>query len=731
MQAYRCRSNAHKLHGSAKVVPPRDLHQYVAPITKSAEVRAGSALPLGTQERSGGVNFSLFSRHASAVHLELFDNANDAQPSRVIDLTSAPHRTGDVWHAWVAGLVSGQLYAYRIDGPYAPGQGFRFNPHRLLLDPFATAVSSLPAWDFASARGYDSTAPEQDMVRSAADNAASSPKCIVLNESFDWGDDQPLRHSWSKTIIYEMHVRGFTAHPQSGVSHPGTYRGLEEKIPYLKDLGVTAVELMPVQEFNGGSLARKGPGGELLHNYWGYDPVVFCAPKATYSSAGGLGQQKLEFQQMVRAFHRAGIEVILDVVFNHTAEGSKLGPTLCFRGIDNPIYYALADDNRHYRDYTGTGNTVNANHPVVRDHILAALRYWRIDMHVDGFRFDLASVLDRDRSGRLVADSPLLERIAEDPILRDIKLIAEAWDAAGAYQVGSFSERRWAEWNGRYRDDVRRFWRGDEGLLGAFASRLCGSADIYSRSGKGPEASINFVACHDGFTLNDLVSFRHKHNEANGEDNRDGSNADFSDNYGTEGVTTNIGIETVRKRQIKNFLLTLLVSRGVPMLLGGDEVRRTQGGNNNAYCQDNATSWFDWDQVEENREIHQFARALIAFRRAHPVLTKEAFYSDAEIQWLGPSGAVPQWTDPKEKRLGCLIKEHGEAVLLMMFNAGLQDTEFRFPPSLPQPNWQIAFDTVRTISKEEDLDDDDIPSDASKPYVLRARSSAIWARRLC
>jgi glycogen operon protein len=398
-------------------------------------------------------------------------------------------------------------------------------------------------------------------------------------------------------FIYELHVRGFTASPQSGVEHPGTYLGLQEKIPYLRDLGITAVELMPVQEFNEGSLLRGNPSGQPLNQYWGYDPVVFCAPKATYSSAGGLGQQKLEFQQMVRAFHRAGIEVILDVVFNHTAEGTELGPTLCFRGIDNSIFYALADDKRHYRDYTGTGNTVNANHPVVRDHILAALRYWRIDMHIDGFRFDLASVLDRDRRGRLVADAPLLERIAEDPILRDLKIIAEAWDAAGAYQVGSFSERRWAEWNGRYRDDVRRFWRGDEGLLGAFASRLCGSADIYAASGKGPEASINFVTCHDGFTLHDLVSYQHKHNEANGEDNRDGGNANFSDNYGVEGPTADLGIDTVRKRQIKNFLLTLLISRGVPMLLGGDEVRRTQGGNNNAYCQDNATSWFNWAQV--------------------------------------------------------------------------------------------------------------------------------------
>ncbi len=380
--------------------------------------------------------------------------------------------------------------------------------------------------------------------------------------------------------------------------------------------------------------------------------MVFRAPKASYSSAGGVGQQKLEFKEMVRACHQAGIEVILDVVFNHTAEGDELGPTFCFRGIDNAIFYTLADDKRYYRDYTGTGNTVNANHPVVRDQILAALRYWMVEMHVDGFRFDLASVLGRDRTGTLLADAPLLERIAEDPILRDIKIIAEAWDAAGAYEVGSFSERRWAEWNGRYRDDVRRFWRGDDGMLGPFASRICGSADIYTRSGKGPEGSINFVTCHDGFTLNDLVSYRDKHNDANGEHNQDGTNANFSDNCGIEGETTDAGIETVRKRQIKNFLLTLLISRGVPMLLGGDECRRTQGGNNNAYCQDNETSWYDWRRLEQHQDIFRFTRGLIAFRRAHPILSAERFYTDAEIQWFGPHGANREWIDPKAEAAG-------------------------------------------------------------------------------
>ena len=710
----------------------RPLPEYLAEVRETSDVRRGFPLPLGARAFMDGVNFTLFSRNARRVRLELFADCTYPIPSRSIEFDPVRNRTGDIWHVWVKGIEPGQVYAYRLDGPYEPAAGHRFNFNKLLLDPRATAITDVPPWDFDAARGYEVDSVNPGARPSAADNSVSMPKCVFTRLHFNWQDDQPLRLPWSKTVIYETHVRGLTIHPSSAVSCPGTYRGVIDKIPYFQDLGITAVELLPVQEFNADELKTRNPQtGELLRNYWGYNPVAFSAVNGSYSSAGSRGQQTLEFKEMVRLLHLAGIEVIIDVVLNHTAEGDETGPTICWRGIENSVFYTLQKDKRRYLNAAGTGNTINANHPIVREYILNVLRYWVTEMHVDGFRFDLASILGRDGAGNLLNNPPLLEQIAEDPILRDTKIIAEAWDAAGAYQVGSFSERRWAEWNGQYRDDVRRFWRGDEGLLGAFASRLCGSADIYSRSGKGPEASINFVACHDGFTLNDLVSFRHKHNEANGEDNRDGSNADFSDNYGTEGVTTDIGIETVRKRQIKNFLLTLLVSRGVPMLLGGDEVRRTQGGNNNAYCQDNATSWFDWDQVEENREIHQFARALIAFRRAHPVLTKEAFYSDAEIQWLGPSGAVPQWTDPKEKRLGCLIKEHGEAVLLMMFNAGLQDTEFRFPPSLPQPNWQIAFDTVRTISKEEDLDDDDIPSDASKPYVLRARSSAIWARRLC
>ena len=708
----------------------RELHDYISEISEHADVRAGSPLPLGIQESGRGVNFAIFSRYATRVQLELFDHPEDAAPARAIDLDSARNRTGDVWHVWVEGIRPGQLYAYRVDGPYQPSAGHRFNFNRLLLDPAATAISHLPPWDFAAARGYDSSAPGKDLVISKLDNSMSMPKCVFVNEPFEWNGDQSPRHPWSETVIYETHVRGFTIHPKSGVDHPGTYRGPIEKIPYLRTLGVTAVELMPVQEFNETSVTRMNPRtNQPLRNYWGYDPVVFGAPKASYSSAGGLGQQKREFKEMVRALHEAGIEVILDVVFNHTAEGDELGPTLCFRGLDNAIFYTLAGDKRYYKDYTGTGNTINANHPVVRNHILAALRYWMVEMHVDGFRFDLASVLGRDRTGALLANAPLLERIAEDPILRDVKMIAEAWDAAGAYEVGSFSERRWAEWNGRYRDDVRRFWRGNDGMLGLFASRICGSADIYTKSGKGPEASINFVTCHDGFTLNDLVSYRYKHNEANGENNHDGSDANFSENYGSEGEATDAGIETLRKRQIKNFLLTLLISRGVPMLLGGDEFRRTQGRNNNAYCQDNETSWHDWSCLEQHKAIFRFTSGMIAFRRAHPILSKERFYTDAEIHWFSQQGGLPNWSDKEEKQFGCLIHEDEQQALCLMFNAGADAVNFSLPPALPGTRWHLAVDTSREAPQDLFAAGEEPVSEDPNIFHLAPRSSAILLAR--
>jgi isoamylase len=710
--------------------PPHNLSESIPKTSEFADVRAGSPKSLGTQEISGGVNFAIFSRYASRVRLEFFDHPEDAAPASAIDFDSKRNRTGDVWHIWVKGIASGQLYAYRVDGPYEPNKGHRFNFKKLLLDPFATAISHRPPWDFASALGYDPASPGKDLTPSKLNNAGTMPKCVFVNDHFNWAGDQPPRHPWSKTVIYEMHLRGFTIHPNSGVKHPGTYRGLMEKIPYLKTLGVTAVELMPVQEFNDTSVTHRNPQtNERLKNYWGYDSVAYFAPKASYSSSGGLGRQKLEFKEMVRAFHKAGIEVILDVVFNHTAEGNELGPTLCFRGMDNAIFYSLADDQRHYKDYAGTGNTVNANHPVVRDHILAALRYWTVEMHVDGFRFDEASVLDRDSTGKLLAKAPLLERIAADPVFREVKIIAEAWDAAGAYEVGHFSERRWASWNGRYRDDVRRFWRGDDGMLGLFAQRICGSADIYSSSGKGPGSSINFVTCHDGFTLDDLVSYNDKHNEANGENSRDGTNANYSRNYGAEGGTKDAGIESVRKRQIKNFLLTLLVSRGVPMLLGGDEFRRTQGGNNNAYCQDNETSWIDWTDLEKHQEIYRFARGMIAFRLAHPILSKEQFYTEDGIQWIGPQGGLPDWADPKEKCFACLIRENEQCALCLLFNAGAEAIDFRLPPVSSGVQWHLAVDTFSQTTQDLFGPGKEPLLQYPQTYLLQLRSSAILLAR--
>lgn len=704
----------------------RPLREYLAQLSERTDVRRGVPLPLGVHEIAGGINFAVFSRHASRVCLELFARSTDATPARRIELVPSHNRTGDVWHVWVEGLEPGQLYAYRMDGPYEPQRGHRFNSLKLLLDPYATALTQRSKWDFGPARGDDPSAATPDPRPSSIDDAADMPKCIFTREHFLWQNDRPPRHPWTKTVIYETHVRGFTVHPSSGVQCPGTFRGLTEKIPYLKELGVTAIELMPVQEFNHTQVIGHDPQTGLpLSKYWGYDPVAFFAPKGSYSEAGGSGQQTLEFKEMVRLLHAAGIEVILDVVFNHTAEADQRGPTLCWRGIDNSIFYTLAQDKRLYVDDSGTGNTINANHPVVRELILSALRYWVLEMHVDGFRFDLASILGRDEAGHLMTNPPLLEQIAEDPILRETKLIAEAWDAAGAYQVGSFSERRWAEWNGRFRDDVRRFWRGDDAMLGVFASRICGSSDIYQKSGKGPECSINFVTCHDGFTLNDLVSFRHKHNLPNGEHARDGADENLSDNYGIEGATQDPAIDSLRQRQIKNFLLTLFISRGVPMLLGGDEFRRTQRGNNNAYCQDNEISWFDWRDLERHQEIFRFARNMIALRRAHPVLAREAFYTKAEISWFNPSLKVPDWGDPHARHLACLIHAGTSAALFLMFNAGTAMVAFQVAPPPNRGKWRVAADTYQIAQPDAASTCIGSVYDARDIYRVGSRSSVL------
>ena len=699
---------------------------FAAP-SERGEVQAGNPLPWGAHQRGDGVNFALFSRHATRVRLELYQNADDSTATRIIELDPVRHRTGDVWHVWVRSIPAGQLYGYRIEGPYQPEQGHRFNPHKLLLDPFARAIAGVKDWDFLAARGYDSASGLTDLSISTVDDAGTTPKSIFTHDDFDWEMDSPPKHPASDMVIYETHVRGFTIHPSSGVAHPGTFRSLTEKIPYLKDLGVTAIELMPVIEFNANELRRLNPiTAEKLKNYWGYNPVAFFAPKQSYGIGGAAGQQTLEFREMVKAFHRAGIEVILDIVLNHTAEGNETGPTICLRGIENSIFYMLQENGRrYYKDFTGVGNTLNANHPIVREFVMSVLRYWVMHMHVDGFRFDLASVLGRDEHGNILRNAPLLDVIAEDPILRDVKLIAEAWDAGGAYQVGSFSTRRWGEWNGRFRDDVRSFWIGDAGMMGLFASRICGSSDLYEGSGKGPGSSLNFVTSHDGFTLNDLVSYKQKHNDENGEYSRDGSDANYSDNCGVEGPSDDPAVEGMRNRLIKTFLLTLFISRGIPMLLGGDEFRRTQRGNNNAYCQDNEVSWFDWSLVEKHKEIHRFTRGMIAFRRAHSALRKEVFYTEADIKWFAPNGATPDWMDQRQKSFACLILGQSEPDLFLMFNADYRSVDFSIPALPGSQIWRMAVDTARAAP-------DDLYEAGNEPsmqgqisFQVEPRSSAI------
>ncbi|HXV23189.1 MAG TPA: glycogen debranching protein GlgX [Alphaproteobacteria bacterium] len=662
-------------------------------------MRPGNPLPLGVRDCCDGFNFAVFSRHAERMALLLFKDAGDADPWIEVDLDPAVHKTGDVWHVLIDGIGWGQGYAFRVHGPWAPTQGHRFNPRASLLDPYSLAVTGTQRWDFAYLAALSAPSPSD---RRGDRKGFPSARSLLVDRRFDWQGVPRPKRSWSETVLYETHVRGLTIHPSSGASLPGTFFGVVEKIPYLLDLGVTAVELMPIQEFNSRDNPRLDPStGKPLRNYWGYNTAAFFAPKESYGSGGAPGSQVHEFKTMVRELHRAGIEVILDVVFNHTAEGNEHGPTLSFRGLDNAVYYLL-DEEGHYTDFTGCGNTLNCNHPVVRDYIIDCLRYWATEMQVDGFRFDLASILGRGPRGELLESPPLLERIAEDPILHDVKLIAEAWDAGGAFQVGRFPGQRWAEWNCHFRDHVRRYWRGDPGMGGAFAQRLCGSADLYQKGGKAPVSSVNFVTCHDGFTLNDLVSYAGMHNEANGEDNRDGPAEEFSANYGAEGELDDPAIERIHLRQIKNMLATLLVSRGVPMLLGGDEFRRTQRGNSNAYCQDNETSWYDWRLLERNDEIFRFVREMIRIRQCFSTLRSDSFYSDREVRWFDSDGRAPDW-----HRAGGALGMHILADewatgtgdrgtgLCLLFNP--QEVPVSF--SLPQPPagqaWKRVIDTAR------------------------------------
>jgi isoamylase len=675
------------------------------------KVWPGQPYPLGATWDGAGVNFALFSENATRVELCLFDSADASHETARITL---PEQTDQVWHAYLPEARPGQLYGYRVDGPFDPHAGHRFNPHKLLIDPYVKAIASTVNWS-NEVFGYTIGHPDEDLSRDERDSAPFVPKCVVVDPAFSWGDDEHPRTPWHKTLIYEMHVKGFTKlHPDVPEHLRGTYAGMTHPsvIEYLLSLGVTAVELLPVHQFvSGKHLQEKG-----LTNYWGYNSIAFLAPDVRYSSSGRLGQQVAEFKTMVKTLHREGIEVILDVVYNHTGEGNHMGPTLSFRGIDNAAYYRLvAEDPRYYMDYTGTGNTLNMTHPRTLQLIMDSLRYWVLEMHVDGFRFDLASALARElhEVDRLGA---FFDIIHQDPVLSQVKLIAEPWDLGeGGYQVGNFPVL-WAEWNGIYRDVVRGFWRGDKGLIDNLAYRLTGSSDLYERSGRRPYASINFVTAHDGFTLRDLVSYNEKHNEENGEENRDGTDENLSFNYGTEGPSDDPQIEAVRARQQRNFLATLLLSQGVPMLQAGDELGRTQRGNNNAYCQDNEISWLDWNLDAARWKLLEFTRGVIRIFHEHPVLRRRKFFQGRKIRgsevkdlsWFRPDGEEMREEDWHNRSLNCLgIRFAGDAIdevdergrritddtLLLLLNAHDRQVSFVLPAHRAEVRWEQILDT--------------------------------------
>jgi glycogen operon protein len=659
-------------------------------------VSRGRCRPFGPTPAPDGVNFAVFSRHAEAVTLVLFKEGHDA-PLAEFALDPARHKTGDVWHVFVHGLTPDVLYGYRVRGPSDPKAGHRFNPQAVLLDPYTPAVSG--------ARWGESRGPR--LARMAV-------------EPFDWEGDSPPATPLSRTVIYELHVRGFTRHPSSGAAHPGTYLGLAEKIPYLKALGVTAVQLMPVLEFDELDCPRKNPfTGDPLRNYWGYAPLSFFAPKAAY--AAEAGRQVAEFKQMVKAFHKAGIEVILDVVYNHTAEGNEHGPTLSFRGLDNLIYYMLDREGRYY-NFSGCGNTLNCNHPLVRDLILDSLAYLTAELHVDGFRFDLAAVLGRGADGKVLEDPPLLKHIAEHPVLAGTKLLAEAWDAAGLSQLGKFPAwGRWAEFNGWFRDDVRRFVRGDAGATANVAKRICGSLDLYTESSRHAYHSVNFVTCHDGFTLWDLVSYSRKHNLSNGESDRDGWNDNLSANHGHEGPTQDGHVHAVRQRQARNFLTLLLVSQGVPFLTQGDEFGRTQRGNNNAYCQDNDISWVDWSLAQKNAGLLRFTRMMIALRMRHFALSPERFVQ--RVVWHGERPNEPDWTGQRRSLAFLLRGVHGQADLYVVFNASDQWQRFTLPQG--RGRWRRLVDTNLPAPDDIVEEHNAVPLSPADHYVVSPHSAVI------
>lgn len=682
------------------------------------EVQPGKAHPFGAIIGGRGVQFSLFSRHAASVSLLLFDNERDSVPAHEIKLDPRLYRTGDCWHVLVRGIKAGQLYLYRVDGPYQPFEGHRFNKYRVLIDPYAKALTGNFRWDISSAFGFIPSHPDADLSFSTREDISNFPKCIVISDSFDWEDDKPLNYPLSQTIIYEAHVVGLSAHPEAQrrfkIKNPGTFSSVAQMIPYLKELGITSLELLPVAEFDTSKYRdRINPiSGEPLENYWGYSTIAFFAPKSGYACSGARGEQVAEFKQMVKELHRFGIEIILDIVFNHSGEGNQMGHTLSFKGIDNKIYYILAPNPRFYLNYSGCGNTLNCNHPIMQEFILECLHYWVQEMHIDGFRFDLGSVLARDSKGRLMDNPPVLERIAQDPLLSDTKIIAEAWDAGGAYQVGQFPGGRWAEWNDRYRDDVRSFWRGDPHKTNSFATRLTGSEDLYT--GRKPYHSINYITAHDGFTLADLVSYEAKHNQVNGEDNRDGSNNNLGKNWGVEGPTKNRKIRQIRSQMIHNFLGTLLISSGTPMLLGGDEFRRTQNGNNNAYCQNNPISWLNYSLIEQYPETHRFVRFLIEFRKTHPALQRQEFFKGRDssgnavpdIGWFCENGRPMNWDRP-ENILGLRIdgshrkiRADDDADICMFFNATKRTIRFLIPQPRKGQTWGRVIDTAQPSPRD-------------------------------
>jgi isoamylase len=673
----------------------------------------GNPYPLGATWDGEGVNFAIFSENATGVDLCLFDRREDDVEAARISLREW---SDQVWHGYLPDVRPGQLYGYRVRGPYDPERGHRFNDQKLLIDPYARAISGQLRWDEA-VFGYKIGDPGEDLVPDARDSARWMPKCLVVDSSFSWGEDRPPRVPWNQTVIYECHVKGMTIrHPDVPEAMRGKYLGLvsDPIVDHLLALGVTAVELMPVHYF----ITEKYLADLGLENYWGYNSIGFFAPEVRYAS-GSDGQQVTEFKSMVKALHRAGIEVILDVVYNHTAEGNHLGPTLSLRGIDNAAYYRLhPDDRRHYEDFTGCGNSLNMLHPRTIQLIMDSLRYWAVEMHVDGFRFDLAPALARELYdvNRL---GTFFDIIHQDPVLSQVKLIAEPWDVGpGGYQVGNFPIK-WGEWNGKYRDCVRQFWRGDEGHVAELAYRLSGSSDLYQTSGRAPNSSINFDTCHDGFTLEDLVSYERKHNEKNGQGNADGSDANWSANWGVEGPTEALEVVTLRDRIKRNFLATLLFSQGVPMILHGDEIGRTQRGNNNAYCQDDETSWIDWELTPRQQELLHYTIHLVEIRRSNPVLRRRSFFGGRatsngvkDVMWLRADGREmtdSDWHDAKNHVLGMLIDgkatdeidARGRPIegdtLLLVLNGGATARYFRLPQMEAQGSW---YELVRTASPE-------------------------------